>query len=282
MGISSQNQDRLIYVIYFIVIATPFLMPISLPLGISESTQMFYDEIHKIPDGGTIMWCTDIAFYHWNEIGSGQVAILKELFTFAQERDVKIVLITFWAEGIAITDRIMNTWLIPEGFLDGLTYGEDWVDLGYIPGMEAAMAAVAEDIHEAARTDKNGTPIDQLTIMDNIHTLSDFELVGWGGTRIDEYARQWTGKGVPLIVNMGAWGISAAVAWFEQGLVVGYLNGNRGCAEFEKLTGYPGLSTASIDSQSLNHLYAVLLLLFANTYWILKGGRWEPMRKGES
>jgi len=267
MNISMENQDRIIFLIYLVLIAVPFIAPVGLPLPISSESREFDNQFDQVPEGGSILWCSDIAFSLWTEIGSGEIAIYKRLFTLAQEKDIKLVFISTGAEAFTLSDRTIQNDIKPKGFADGLTYGEDFVQLGWIPGWESAMAATAVDIHNAFQNDWYGTPMDQLPIMDDLVALNDFDLVGWGGYYVDEYARQWTGYNVPLIVNLSATTVSMAKPWFEQGLVNAYLNGQRGCAEFEVLTGYKGFATSAIDAQSIVHLYGVVILIVANVYY---------------
>lgn len=279
--ISAINQDRVILLIFLVLIAFPFLVDFEIPLEINSGTIAFYDTLLSIPEGGSVLWCGDVGFILSNEIGSGEIAIYKTLFTLVKEKNVKLVLMSTSNEGIAIQERYLETEIKPNGFTDGLTYGEDWVFLGFLPGGEAAMAAIATDIKGALYTDWYGNLISELPIMDDLHTLDDFDLVGWGGYYIDEYGRQWTGYNTTLITNISTWGVGAAMPWFAEGLIGGFLNGGRGCAEFETLSGYVGFASKSMNAQSLNHLYAILLLIIVNIYYLTKVGGFTRWRGGE-
>lgn len=276
--LSLLDQDRLIFLIYIILIALPFIYVVGLPLPISDLTKTFYNTIESVPEGGVILWVTDIGFALWTEIGSGEIAIYKHLFTLARTKNVKLIFAsTYGPDGAYLTDMIIKKYIIPEGFAEGLTYGENWVQLGWLPGWEASLAALVRDIHKAAPTDYFGTPLGQLPMMKNIRSVDDLDLLGWSGYYVDEYARQWTGWGKPVIVNLSATTVAMAKPWFVKGLITAYLNGQRGNAEYEALTGYKGFATSAMDAQSLAHLYAIILLLIPNIHYI-----WTRKIKGRS
>jgi hypothetical protein len=270
--ISPLGLDRVITFIFFILIATPHFITVALPLKIHDETRIFNELIQSVPEGGSIFWASDLSFGIWAEVGSGEIAIYKTFFNMAKERDVKVVLLSFAVDSIAVVDKIMKEFIIPGGFLDDLTYGEDWVWLGYIAGEEAAYAAMTMDIHQSVRSDFYGTPVEEIPCLEGKTTIEDFDLIGWTGYNVEGIARQWGGRKVPFIVSLSGFSLAAAVPWFEGGMIKGYLGAQRGSAEFEKLTGFHGAATLAMDTQSLLHLYAIALLLMSNIYWYAKGG----------
>jgi hypothetical protein len=58
-----------------------------------------------------------------------------------------------------------------------VTYGEDYVFLGFIPGSETGLASLLADIRGTVTVDFYGTPIDELPIMNGVNTATDFDLV---------------------------------------------------------------------------------------------------------
>jgi hypothetical protein len=267
--ISPLNQDRIIFAFYIALIAIPFVVTLGLPLPVSSLSRTFYNTIEEIPEGGVVLWVTDISFPLWVEIGSGEIAIFKHLFKLAQERKIKLIFATTYsADGAVLSDMIIRDHIIPGGFAKGLKYGEDWVQLGWLPGWETSLAALVRDIHKVARADYFGTPIEQIPMMKNIKSVKDLSLLGWSGYYVDEYARQWTGFGKPIIVNLSATTVAMAKPWFEKGLLTTYLNGQRGCAEYEALTGFKGFATSAMDAQSMAHLFAIILLIVPNIFYL--------------
>ena len=271
--ISALNQDRLIQLMLLILIAVPYVTVVGIPVPISLETRLFYDTVKAIPENGVVLWLTDQSFTLFeSELGGGEITMMKELFTLAQQKNVKLVLTTTNAEGIQLQNIMIDTILEPEGFLDGLTYGQDYVLLGWLPGQEASMRALVENTHAAAATDYLGTSISQIPMMENIHSGEDFDLFGWSGYYVDAYMRQWSEYietyDIPAISILTSVALGFAKPWFQEGFVTSYLAGPKQCAEFELLTGRPGSSVAGMDAQNLATIAAIITLVLPNiVYW---------------
>ncbi|NIN63704.1 MAG: hypothetical protein GTO63_03115, partial [Anaerolineae bacterium] len=130
----------------------------------------------------------------------------------------------------------------------GKEYGEDYVNLGFFAGAEAAMASFASDIPGLVKTDYYGTPIGQLKVMEGLSNLNDVGLFIclWSGTPgWSEYLRQWyTPYEIPVVG--GTLGIvgPGAQPYVAAGQLKGLVVGLRGGGEYEKLIGKPGEATA--------------------------------------
>lgn len=262
-------EDRLIFLVYFGLIILPYFMPIALPLAISKETQAFYNTLEAVPEGGAVLWSTDGNFQMWPDFGGGEIAIYKELFRMARTKSVRLVFVHFQMDGAVLADRTISD-IVGRGMAEGLVYGVDYVNFGYLPGGEPSMRKVADDIWGICKTDWYGTPIEQIPMMKDFHSIRDFSLAGWGHAYVEEHGRQWAGYGVPLLVNMTAINISLTIPWFVQGLINGFLPGQRGGAEFEILTGFLGQSSAAMSGQVFAHTLAIILLILPNIYFLLR------------
>lgn len=271
--ISPLDQDRLLQVLFLVLIALPYITVVGIPVPISPETVSFRDSISSVPDNGVILWLTEQSFtLYESELKGGEIAVMKEFFTLAKERNVKLVLTTTEATGTQIQRLILDTILEPQGYLDGLTYGEDYVLLGWLPGVEAAMRALVVDTHAAAPTDYLGTPIEDIPMMQDISSGEDFDLFGWSGYYVDAYMRQWSDYiekyDIPAISILTSVALGFAKPWFAEGFVTGYLCGPKQCAEFEQLTGLPGPAMAGMDAQYLATIAAIITLIIPNViYW---------------
>jgi hypothetical protein len=271
MKFSIANQDRTIFLIYLVLIALPTVTVIGLPLPVSDSTRSFHKTLNSVPQNGKVLWLTEIAFALYTEIGGGEIAIYKELFKLMREKNVRVVFAsTAAAEDVQVSRMIMTNYMTDQDRA-GLKYGVNWVELGWLPGWESSVRGLVEDLHKVAKADFFGTPIEQIPMLKDIRSGKDFDLLGTGGYYVDEYARQWQGLGKTVLVNLSATNVALAKPWFEKGLLAGYLNGARGSAEFEAITGHKGAATKAMDSQSLAHLYAILLLVVPSLYHFAKG-----------
>jgi len=256
--ISSVDQDRIIFLLIFISIAIPMIFPLGLPVPISSTTKKFYDTIENISEGATVLWCTSIGFSIWYNTGPGEIATFRHIFRLVRERDVKFVVFAESAEAAAIVRRIITE----HCDTGGLKYGEDYVDLGWIPGGEAALAGVVTDFQSTVETDHEGTPISQIPILKDIKGGEDVDALGFSsGSMIDRFMRQWAPLQKPILLNMIAIGVPLCMPYIEKGMVTAYINGQRGGAEYEKLLGQLGMGSSFIDAQSMIHLYIIIMII---------------------
>ena len=261
--ISVINQDRVIFLLIFITIAIPMIAPLGLPIPVGPTTAKYFSTVESIPEGSTVMWCTGIGLSIWYNTGPGEIATFKHIFELVRERHVKFIVFSESAQGASIVRRILDEYID----LSGLTYGEDYVDLGWIPGGEAALAGVVTDFQSTVETDHEGTPTGEILMLRDVKGADDFDVLGFSsGGMIDRFMRQWEPLKKPILLNMIAIGIPLCMPYIEKGMVMAYLNGQRGGAEYEKLLMQPGMGTSFIDAQSMIHLYIVAMILVVS-FW---------------
>jgi len=261
--ISVINQDRVIFLLIFITIAIPMIAPLGLPIPVGPTTAKYFSTVESIPEGSTVMWCTGIGLSIWYNTGPGEIATFKHIFELVRERHVKFIVFSESAQGASIVRRILDEYID----LSGLTYGEDYVDLGWIPGGEAALAGVVTDFQSTVETDHEGTPTGEILMLRDVKGADDFDVLGFSsGGMIDRFMRQWEPLKKPILLNMIAIGIPLCMPYIEKGMVTAYLNGQRGGAEYEKLLMQPGMGTSFIDAQSMIHLYIVAMILVVS-FW---------------
>jgi hypothetical protein len=200
------------------------------------------------------------------------IATFRHLLT----KDVKIIVVTFWAAGALVFDQVL-TQVNPQDY--NKVYGTDWIDLGYIPGTETAMASFSRDPVGTASTDfLQHQPTASYPIMQNIKSAADFSLIisiETGTPGAGEWLRQAQAPyGTPLIV--GCVGVSAPgmMPFVQSGQISALLPGLTASAEYEKLLGKPGLAIAGVDAVSTSHLLIVLLIVLANiAYFASRGSK---------
>lgn len=263
--------DRLIFLLFLVAIAIPFIFPLALPLPISSATKKYYSYIAELKPGAKVIWFIDITLAGWAEAAPGEIATLNFLLDQCRARGVKLVIATtFSGESMAVAERIFKEHLD----FRGLKYGEHYVFLGWIPGYEAALAGLAKDIHAIAKVDYYGTPLEKIPMMKDIRSIEDFAFSGFSSsTSPDPYPRQWSAR--PILANVLAGTVGWLMPYVEKGIVTAYISGISGGAELEYLTGRVGLGTKLIGAQSTAHFYAMILVILANIYYfgVVRGRR---------
>lgn len=256
--LKQEYEDSIAALLFILVASIPMAIPLGIPIEIDPMTLVLHDLIENVPDGGIVLY--DLTILNWFTNFQSDIAILKQILVRVRAGELYLVIMTEGTGPIMGIDKAWNT--LKLGDLD---YGTQWVYLGLIPGMEAAEAAVASDVHAAKTTDHYGTPLSELPLMDRFHSLEDLALVVTGmNTSPDPPCRQFGGKGVPLILQNGISTIPLMMPYVEAGIIQAYMTPGLQTAGYEKLQGDLGLATSFADAQSTTVAYALLLMLGTN------------------
>jgi hypothetical protein len=250
---------KLIFVILLVVIEFPILVPLKTPIAITEPTKKIYDFIENIPEGSTVLFCCEWGIMSWPPHGPMTTAILEHLFA----RPIKIVIFSIAVEGPVMIEKIF-------GIIDrhGKQYGVDYVHIGYIPGVESALAAFAKD-PSVSQVDYYGTQLNTLPLMNQVKSKDDFYVFAWDTAgAYDMYFRQF--PDIPQIACVEAGGVPQIIPYYQTGALTGYLNGILGASEYEGLLNISGFGTAQMDAISTSHLYGIALLVLTNLEVIIK------------
>lgn len=255
------TQDSLVYLIIILISGAVVLHPLNLPLSIAESSQHFYNTLNSIPEGSVVLW--NEGYMIQSYVSGSEVAVYRMFFDLMREKNVKFIFLSSCVDGPlggAMIDK-----MLAEGVDKTNTeYGKDYVNLGWLPGFENVLAAIAQDVQTVTEKDVHGTPVAQLELMQGL-TTDDLYLLGFScGVSADPWMRQWGPLGKPILMMGGSSLIAQAMGYIEIGTVEAYLDGVRGNAEFEQLYGYSTLQTAMMDANSLMSLYGIGLIILCN------------------
>jgi len=165
----------------------------------------------------------------------------------------------------------------PEQNYDAV-YGEDWMFLGYIAGGQTAMAGVLGNIRALASKDYQGKDIESLAILDGVNGADDFDLVasittsgdiaeGWVYQAYSQYNR-------PVIGGCLSMMTTSIKPYYDSGQLLGIMDGIKGAADLEYLTGHPGDAIISSDILSFSQTLVLIFIALGNiAYWMQKGGK---------
>lgn len=266
-----ENIDRrILYWILTAIIVFSILVPIGLPIKITQRTKDFYQLLQKVPDGSAIVFSIDATIETWPENGPGAVAIAK----YIGSRHFKTIIWGFSPDVSLLGEK----YVIPVLKAAGLKYGEDYMFMGFIPGGETTVARLATDIQGVIKKDFYGNLIENSPMMKEIRSAKDIALVisidGLNGT--EYYVRHWKPAGVPVVSTVVGVIISGYLPFLGSGQLSGMLMGIKGNAEFEKLTGRLGKAMSAMDMLSLAQTALIILVIIGNITLIRR--RWLRRR----
>jgi hypothetical protein len=167
-----------------------------------------------------------------------------------------------------------------------LTYGVDYVNLGFQSGNEFVIQRMGSDFKSMFPSDFTGTPYDSLPLVRNVKNFSNIDYsfnlsAGYPGTK------EWVLIGVDQYgFKMGA-GNTAVQAtsmypYVRTGQLKGILGGMSGAAEFELITKYTAKGTKFMLSQSFAHVVVVIFIIIGNVAYIMLERKRPTPRKTQA
>jgi hypothetical protein len=270
---------RIIYLILWIAIGLPLLTPFNLPLSISPDTVAYHKAIEALPAGAVVAFGMDVSpAGYGGELGPQARATAYHLFT----KPVKIVFLSFWETGAPLIQDVWKNRFVADA-MKNKKYGEDYVNLHWIPGTETGMASFAEDVWKTVPADYKGTKLTDLPMMAKIKSVNDITMlivIETGTPGGPEYLRQWYARNRNLKVLVGSLGVSvpANIAYLASGQYVSILRGGRGATEYQYLLKIvTPTDVQGSDAMTMSHVVVLVFLLLGNLGYMAtkaqKGGK---------
>ena len=258
----NKMDRRIIFILLIFFSFLPVIFPLGLPVPIQAITTLSYEAMDELNPGDLIAMSFDYAGGSAAELYPQNLVMLKH----ALAKDLRVITISFAIAGPEMAEMAIRE----SGYEATKEYGVDYVNLGFAAGFETAMSAFADDPHALLSKDFYGTPIADIPIMDDFHSIEDLKLIVFTtSTSQDHYIRQWTGYSTKVIGSIQSLYYSVMSVYMGTGQIVGFINGLRGSAEYELLTGELGVGVMTMDQASITHLYAIALLIVGNIgYWL--------------
>tara|TARA_Y100001970_G_C14238979_1_gene863699 strand:+ start:2973 stop:3818 length:846 start_codon:yes stop_codon:yes gene_type:complete len=261
---------RWIFVIIALVVLLPLFFPLGLPIRATATTQQAYDAMDKLPIGSKVLLSCEYGPSTKPEIHPMTLAVLRHLFRNGH----KVYVTCLWPDGQFLAEEALDE---VGGKEFGLTYGEDYVLLGFRPGNEAVVKGIVSDLRKLYTIDTRGTKVTEIPMMEGINRFEDFDFLfsasaGYPGTiEWVQYAVDPTD--VPMSSGTTSIQVNEVMPYVSAGQVQGILAGMPGAAEYEALIGVPGIGTSGMDAQSIAHLVIVIFIVLGNIGYFIERKR---------
>jgi len=258
-----RNDRQLIFLVVLVLSIFPAFQPLGIPLPTYDLTTRAYQAIETLKSGELVLVSFDFGPAVWVEMGPPMKAMLQHLFI----KRVRMVIVSFEETGAGppMAERALR-----EIDLRGAKYGVDYVNLGFIPGLETGMAAFVENPRRYTH-DFYGTPVERFEIMKDIKSIKDFKLYIFACyTWVDPWMRQFHGRVPQIIGVLSADAIPLVMPWIEAKQLYTAVRGMRGGAEYEALIKRPSEATSYMDAASLTLTFGLLLVFVANYSYLRK------------
>lgn len=256
---------RYIFLLMAVAVIVPIVLGVRLPVGEpTRPVRLVYDKIDSLPAGSVVLMAYDFGPSSAPELVPMAVAILRHCFS----RDIDVVAISFYTVGPPLAQGVLDQ--VAKEF--GKKYGENYVNLGYLPGMVPLLIRMSTDIPGTYKQDYTRTRMSELPLMSRVRSYDDIALVV-------DLASSDTPAIWITVVNARyqqevAAGVTAVMAvdyypYIQSRQLVGMLGGLKGAAEYESLVGRPDEATKRMPAQSFAHGLIILLVLLGNTAYVI-------------
>ena len=244
-----------------------------LPVEPTDMTEDVFNAVDNIPKNEKVLVSFDYGPSTKPEIHPMAIAILRHLFTNGN----RVIITCLWPDGLFMARQALEQVAVNEF---DLTYGVDYVNLGYRPGNEAVIKGITRSFPANFTVDSRATKIKDIPIMDGVQSLKNIGFIfslsaGYPGS--NEWV-QYASDPLKIKISTGVTSIQVneILPFVKSGQLQGIVAGMPGAAEYEKLLVNHGIhpelgkAAKSMDAQSIAHLVIVLFIIIGNISYFVK------------
>lgn len=262
-------MPRLLYVVLLAAVLFPFLVPgdwsgSTIPL--SPATASFYQMVSQLRPGSAVLVAFDYDPATQGEISTQARPILAHLM----QRGARVIALSLLPQGPALAEDILQEMAAGQGY----RYGEDYINLGYVAGEEAALAVIGESLTTGLPVDYRehlptaGRPV--LQGIRGVRSLDAVIVLSGDESDVNRWIGQVQGRyGVKLSVGVSGVTLAQMEPFLQSGQLVGVVGGLPGAAEYELLLNQPGRAVQMLDAQSLAHGVIAFFIIVGNLTLLL-------------
>jgi hypothetical protein len=253
-----RHLTRGIYALLMLAIAFGVMIhPIGFPMKIDSKTQDFYNQIYALKPGDAVIWVDSTDQSGYTMIRD----MYRSVAQFMASRGLKLIY-------VPIAVQTASNWLANieySGLESRFNYvnGRDFAVVGFMAGEEVALAVWADNGFGELSTDAYGRPISSDPLLQQVGTVDNAKLVYIGASSFtlgQQVVRQWLAR-YPNLKGIASLAYGGIATYYGK-YIFGCLDGVRGYAEFETLTGFLGSEVVSMDAKNL-HIILWLVVMFA-------------------
>ena len=255
----AQIDRRIIYLIVGGLVVALLLGKVRFPVTPAEEVVQAYQAVDELPPGSVILFSIDYDAASMPELQPLLHAMLKHAF----RKGLKVLMLGHWPLGLPLGQLALEE----EARRFNKVYGEDYVFLGYRPGLAAVILNLGKEIRTVFSSDHAGTPLDSLPMMRNIHNYNDIALiVGLEAGAVGDYWVQFAQAryGEKIILGTTAVVTPDMYPYLQAGQIVGLIGGMKGAADYEALVNAPGPASLGMPAQTVVHVVILIFIIIGN------------------
>ena len=254
---------RWIYLILAIAVLLPTVIPFSVPTGISNEVRSVYNFIEGLQPGDNLFLAIDYDPSTLAELHPMTEAILRQAF----QRGARVVITSLSQFGPAMAEELIARVAREEGKQRNI----DYTFLGYKPYPGITILAMGSDFRVPFPTDYYGTPVDSITMMQDIHNYRNVKaVISFAGGNVAEMWIQYGNAkyGVPLALGVTGVMASDYYPYLQSRQIFGLIPGMKGAAEYEMLVERRGQGSRGMPYQMSTHLVILVFMVITNIAYV--------------
>ena len=252
-GFDVRNLDRRwIFLVMGFSVAIPMLMGLVFPEEPSQEVLDVFDIVENLEDGSSVLMA-----YDYDPASKGELEPMAAAFVrHCAEKKHKLYFITLWPAAVPMLQK--NIAILNREYPE-YTYGEDYVNLGFRPGLEGVIKVIVTNIKKLYANDVEGTDLNELPITANLKNIQSMDLIinvsaGTPG------AKEWvqyaaTPFDIKMVAGVTGVGYTPLVPYVPNQLA-GILGAIKAAAEYEEavLLEYPELRENPATQEGLRKM----------------------------
>lgn len=258
---------RIIFAFLAVAVIASLLLKFELPVPATPPVEEIFDKIESLPPGAHVLIAFDYDPSSKEELQPMGIALLHHCY----KRALKVVGMTLWPGGTGLAEQAMTQVAAQYD----KRHGEDFVFLGYKPGMASLIINMGENLFSAFPKDFYGNDTSTLPALRGIESLRDLDYL------IDLAAgatiETWIAFGKEKYrFDMGA-GCTAVIGpdmypFLDSRQINGLMAGLKGAAEYEALVERKAQAVEGMRPQSVTHVLIIVFVLLGNVFFFASGG----------
>ena len=209
---------RIIFLFIAFAVALPLLFPLNLMVRVSREARAYFDEIERLQPGDAILVSIDYEPDTMAELDPMTLATLRHAF----RKDLKVLVLTNYAGGVGIAERMLAETAGPPG----KEYGVDYVFLGYNPDYSATILRMGESIRRTFPTDQYRTSTEEIPLLHEVDSYAALDLlISISASALTEYWIIWAGGKYGQRIVAGNTAIQAVLIYpyYQTGQLSGHV-----------------------------------------------------------
>ncbi len=171
---------RIVFGFVGITVALAVLFQLKFGEVATPIVKTLFEKIETLPPGSKI-----VISFDFDPAMAPEVLPMANSFTrHALAKGHRIYFFSIWATGQSLLQVTLHD-IVEKEFPDAV-YGIDYVNMGYKAGNEGVLNVIITDIRKMYPGDVNGTSLDSIPMMKDVHSLKDMDLLlvdRWRQTR---------------------------------------------------------------------------------------------------